>query len=77
MATPGFYAIGGYIAAVCATVIWPVKSGLYPFGNLVKISGQGRIYLQPDCFFSDLKLYIPTLAAIFNSNTLILYDVEI
>ena len=35
LATPGFYAIGGYIAAVCATVIWPVKTGLYPFGNLV------------------------------------------
>jgi branched-chain amino acid transport system permease protein len=35
LATPGFYAIGGYIAAVCATVIWPVKSGLYPFGDLV------------------------------------------
>jgi branched-chain amino acid transport system permease protein len=35
LATPGFYAIGGYIAAVFSTVIWPVKSGLYPFGNLV------------------------------------------
>lgn len=35
LATPGFYALGGYIAAVLSTKVWVVQSGLYPFGNLI------------------------------------------
>jgi branched-chain amino acid transport system permease protein len=35
LASPGFYALGGYIAAVISTKLWPVSSGLYPFERLV------------------------------------------
>lgn len=30
LASPGFYAIGGYIAAYVSTQIYPISSGLYP-----------------------------------------------
>ena len=35
LASPGFYALGGYIAAVISTKILPVSSGLYPFERLL------------------------------------------
>jgi branched-chain amino acid transport system permease protein len=30
LASPGFYALGGYIAAITSTKIFPIASGLYP-----------------------------------------------
>ncbi len=35
LASPGFYALGGYIAAVISTKVFPVSSGLYPFERLL------------------------------------------
>jgi branched-chain amino acid transport system permease protein len=35
LASPGFYALGGYIAAVISTKIWPVSDGLYPIERLL------------------------------------------
>lgn len=35
LASPGFYALGGYIAAVVSTKLLPVSSGPYPFERLL------------------------------------------
>jgi branched-chain amino acid transport system permease protein len=35
LASPGFYALGGYIAAVISTKVLPVSSGLYPIERLL------------------------------------------
>lgn len=35
LASPGFYALGGYIAAVLSTRVWPVTGGLFPIGRLL------------------------------------------
>jgi branched-chain amino acid transport system permease protein len=35
LASPGFYALGGYIAAVISTQVLPVSSGLYPVERLL------------------------------------------
>jgi branched-chain amino acid transport system permease protein len=35
LASPGFFALGGYIAAIISTKVFPVSSGLYPFERLV------------------------------------------
>ncbi len=35
LASPGFYALGGYIAAVISTKVLPVSSGLYPVERLL------------------------------------------
>ncbi len=35
LASPGFFALGGYIAAIISTKVFPVSSGLYPFERLL------------------------------------------
>jgi branched-chain amino acid transport system permease protein len=35
LASPGFYALGGYIAAVISTKVLPISSGLYPIERLL------------------------------------------
>jgi branched-chain amino acid transport system permease protein len=35
LASPGFYALGGYIAAITSTRIFPIASGLYPVSLVV------------------------------------------
>jgi branched-chain amino acid transport system permease protein len=35
LASPGFYALGGYIAAIISTKVWPVSEGLYPVERLL------------------------------------------